>query len=284
MSEYEHLAPADSGDDKRQKVHSVSRVFNRFWRHHKKLAIALVVFFIVVLSVVLAQPLLGMQISDKRSSLLQSQSTLLRDINRLPSPDGVIIGHQNADARAIVARSQQLGGDIDSRLSDLQLPRSYSFILSAVHIGTSPRDTNALRRSLRDFRQSARAYVLPYTTTFDALLLFFEYSPTVDLQEYDPDSSDTNRRLERLSDGLQETKEALGDIETALAAELSEVIAQAQILQATLEQEHDEQAFIESFSALQEEARVLLIEHHTQLQDNLRSQLHSLSRSTQRTL
>lgn len=273
-----------SSDDKKK---TPSKPWQRYlpstYRDHKTITRISAVFFSIILLVFAIQPPLNSLFSRQKSNLLQDHSIMLRETNQLPSPEGIVTGQQNADARAIVQITDDAVSTIETKQADISLGRSLplaSWFTARVSAG----EVRTLRQEIDSTEQVLTSSLTPYQQSLEALLLFFEYSPRVDTLEYSAGSSDSVERMDRLSSGLEETKASLESIDHELAAGLIEIIASAQRVQADLESSGDVGTFVDEFSALQNQAKDKAIEWHTTTQSDLRTHLNRLIQKIQRTL
>ncbi len=279
----------ESSNKKERSSKTLRGKLPRFLRHHKKLSAIAIAFLVATFLLFLFQPLFTGAIASKRTELLQAQATTLHTVNQLPSPNRMVIGQQNADARFVSTRTSQLTDTVIDEASNLSLPSRY-FVVSAFTANTSPANVRELRGAFTVTSSSIQEDLYAYSATLDALLRFIEYSPHVDLIEYDPGTSDTQERMQRLADGLSDTRETLETISnsapqhSAYINRLIEVIDEAIAAQRTLQETHNTEAFIAAASPLQKQATSILTEYFSAVQREANERLVQLSRLIQRAL
>ncbi len=266
-----------------QRLRKYSARLARYKKHHKKLFAGFSIFTAILLFFFLLQPTIGVTFTNKRADLLSTSASLSQAINRLPSPEGITFEQPNGDTRSIVNRSAEQQQIVSEAAENLSIGRHYQ-VFAWGHFGSSPRAVNQLRQNIRTLNQQVSDNLPDYIAALEALLLFFEYSPSTDFFEYDPASSDTQQRVKRLNDGIETTIESLQAIDSALAQSLLVPLEQAQDLTGALVQSNDVTQFAEDFANLQSEARQMLINYYAETYPEVRTSISSLNRSLNKAL
>ena len=266
----------------KSRIDSVSRAGKRLYQgKQKKVMLAIAIFLALSAALVLLQPALSHMFTNRQSELLLSQSYTLNSLNSIPSPEIMQIGQRNADARTVANRTSKQVGNMIKISTTMDVPRYYSG-MAWLSTQARPSDIRSVRQSIDRSDKAIQDTMKNYDRLVGALLLFIEYSPAVDMSEYDPGSDDIAQRMDRLESGLSDTLEKLSSIETEAAANSKSLIKQAQDLQRSLEDSNDVDVFINQFEPLQNQAKELLIVEHEAIQSEIRSKLLSQTRQIQR--
>lgn len=266
-----------------ERTDTSESLLQRALHHHKKVTIASMAFIIGIVLVFVSQPFLTERIDAKRNQLLQSQAYVLQRINRTPSPEEIDIGQQNAQARFVATQTSEKFREMQATASAMTIPHRY-YVLASISPNINYEDITDSRNQIQTIQNSIETEAIAYANVLDALLLFFEYSPSVDLAEYEASSADTRQRLHRLSEGLSSIEDSLQNIEHPLANDALELVQEGQTIQTQLEEDHEVAVFVEEFSRLQIEAKDILVEYFPSMQSSLRTQLNAFARDVQRLL
>lgn len=280
MSQANHDEPSTHDNTTNSRGSVTNKALHSFWRHHHKISVAVLIFFIIIIGLLGFQFISSNLLSAHQSRLLQQQSTALSAINGTPSPDNIAIGQPNGPARVTVVTTEEKLANTNEAIADMRV-RSHHRFLAYFDGGASATIMRKLRGDIRSIRSEHIPAMSQYHDSFSAVLQFLEYSPRVDMIDYDSDSPDTQERLERLSAGLDDITTELTGFSTPLADELLGSMASSQDTVDQLKESQDVDAFIEDFSAQQERAKQSLIDSYNEVYPAARSDITTLSRTIQ---
>lgn len=230
------------------------------------LGISFLLFLVIIMGI---KTLHARAVESRKAVLRTSYSRILNSFAAMPSPSKMKPGIVNSETSQVIRNSSEQATEVEKISKETNCKFTQYFVLPShcFHIAS---DTTYVSRSFKE-----------YATVLSSLQAFLEYNPKIDTLNYSPGATQTVERMNKLRDGLANSKQELGRFNVSTVRDdLVKIIESAQESQVRLEQTGETDPFVMLYEQLQTETikqlEKLYTEASVKIQDGSQKVLRSI--------
>lgn len=255
--------------------------FHNWWQHFRdhsfRVAWVVIIFGVTLFALHLAQGYSSNYLRNELQELRQEQARFTRAVHSLPAPAKADPRSNLPELQYVLDGTRQASVDIQNSGAHLEegIPFYWLAVISPDHQFSDLREAD---RTLRNTPKKIRRRTENYTDTVTALGDFLAYEPATDMANFSPGSADTQKRMKRLRNGLDQTRSEIPESEApGLTEDILVILKSTENARQTLKTEEDVDEFVSTINELQVRAVSVLDTHYHELTSQTEARLLEIS-------